>query len=152
MNSEFDAGFFQSDLNGANAQILVNPQPVSTCIDIFDADEQRMVLTNSNERTLFVYTFSSREWQSLTLPLEIPNITGLSLIGDCVLVRTPPQVICYNFVKNQMLFEAYIPDVIGFYKWPFNAFRACSNDCLATLYLATKDNDIAVINLDNAVD
>ena len=106
-----------------------------------------MVLASSNERTLYVYTFTTREWQTLILPLEIPNITGLSLIGDCVLIRSPPQVICYDLVKCEIRFNAYIPDLIGHCKWPFNAFRACTRDGQTTLYLATMNNDIAAIEL-----
>ena len=147
MDSELNVGVFLCDLNGANAEILVNAQPALYCLDTFDAGEQRMVLASSNERTLYVYTFATREWQTLILPLEIPNITGLSLIGDCVLIRSPPQVICYDLVKCGMRFNAYIPDLIGHCKWPFNAFRACTKDGQTTLYLATMNNDIAAIEL-----
>ena len=147
MNLERNVGVFLCDMNGANANVLVHAQPSIYCLDAFDADEHKMVLTSSNERTLYVYTFSTKEWRNLLLPLKIPNITGLSLVGDCVLIKTPPQVICYNFVKCKMLFNVYIPDLIGHRKWPFNAFRASTSDGQTILYIATIDNDIAVIDL-----
>lgn len=147
MNSERNIGVFLCDKNDGNTQILLPAQPSLYCLDVFDADEQKMVLTGSNEPTLYMYTFATKEWQSFTLLINIPNITGLSLAGDCVLIKSPPQVLCYNLVTSKIRFKEYIPELIGHGKWPFNAFRASTDHGQTTLYINTIDNDIAVIDL-----
>jgi hypothetical protein len=144
----FIVGYFRCNSDGGNLRVLVQPQHARHCLEIFTADEHRMVLASPNESVLHTYDFGSEAWERIDLHHEALTINGLCLFEDTLYIRTPPNVVRLDLDTGKYEYIMHDPGLFGSVRWPYTAFRCFRRNGKTTLFNGSIKNGIAAVELD----